>query len=119
MISLNSLDPDVANDLWVNGHDESWVNGHDESYTEEIDEPHIVGERDGVTYQITWLGGVALLWVLDGPTGLADRLCSPCVPNAADLDSGFVFEEERDGIDDGWPCYVVPRNWLAKIEVLA
>lgn len=85
----------------------------------QIDEPHIEGEHDGVTYQITWLGGAPLVWILEGPTGLANRLCSPCVPNAADLDGGFVPEEQTDRESDGYFCYVVPREWLAESEVAA
>lgn len=93
----------------------------------QIDEPEIVGELDGVKYRISYLGGAALLWVIEGPVGYAKRLCSPCVPNAGDLDGGFYTQEEfdklaeghvdgssSDDLDDGWECYVVPRDWLAK-----
>lgn len=75
------------------------------------EEPTIEGEYDGVTYRISWLGGAPLLWVLEGPTGFADRLCSPCVPNAADLDRGFS-DEKVDNCQH--ECYVVPQDWLAK-----
>jgi hypothetical protein len=83
-----------------------------------IDEPIIEGECDGVKYRISWLGGAPLLWVLEGPLGFANRLCSPCVPNAAELDSGFeptdltLDEIHRD--HDGYLCYVVPADWLRK-----
>lgn len=76
------------------------------------DEPHIVGRYDDIEYQITWLGGAPLLWILDGPIGFARCLCSPCVPEAADLDSGFCSGDE--GVrDDSWhQSYVVPKNWM-------
>lgn len=80
----------------------------------EIDEPIIEGKLDGVTYRISWLGGAPLVWALNGPCGYAARLCSPCVPNAADLDAGFV-----EGLDDestGFLCYVVPKDWLAGVD---
>ena len=87
----------------------------------QIDEPIIEGECDGVKYHISWLGGAPMLWVVEGPTGNASRLCSPCVPNAADLDSGFVLETEffdesttMDINDFTYPCYCVPRDWLRK-----
>lgn len=80
----------------------------------QIDEPVIEGELDGVKYRISWLGGAPLLWVLEGPLGFAERLCSPCVPNAADLDSGFILEGEFNDAQHGqdYPCYAVPKEWL-------
>jgi hypothetical protein len=89
----------------------------------QIDEPVIEGECDGVKYHISWLGGAPLLWVNEGPVGVANRLCSPCVPNAADLDGGFVLESEAtaeasdevlEAYEHGYPCYCVPRDWLRK-----
>jgi hypothetical protein len=83
----------------------------------DISEPGIEGTLDGVSYRISWLGGAPLLWVLEGPLGFANRLCSPCVPNAADLDGGFeptsipLADIHRD--HDGYLCYVVPQSWLA------
>lgn len=76
----------------------------------ECDERTIEGEYEGVKYRISYLGGAPLLWVLEGPIGRAASLCSPCVPNAADLDSGF--DEDED--DRSFECYVVPRDWLAR-----
>lgn len=89
----------------------------------QIEEPTIKGVLDGVSYEIGWLGGAPLLWVLDGPEGNARQLCSPCVPNAANLDGGFVLDCEipvgPDGYptedhDNGFPCYCVPRDWINK-----
>lgn len=73
-----------------------------------IDEPVIEGEYEGVKYRIDWLGGAPLLWVFEGPVGRCNSLCSPCVPNAGDLDSGFIDDE----MEAGYECYVVPRDWL-------
>lgn len=88
----------------------------------QIDEPTIEGTYEGVRYQISWLGGAPILWVFEGPLGFAERLCSPCVPGAADLDGGFKLDAEIpvdvDGYpmedQEGYPCYCVPRDWLAK-----
>lgn len=88
----------------------------------QIDEPTIVGEHEGVKYQITWLAGAPLVWILSGPEGSARQLCSPCVPNAADLDGGFVLDSEIPVDSDGYPledgepyaCYCPPRDWLFK-----
>lgn len=73
----------------------------------EIEEPTIEGEHDGVKYMINWLGGAPLVWALEGPVGSANRACSPCVPCAGDLDSGFSEDPKN-----GYECYIVPRSWL-------
>lgn len=89
-----------------------------------IDEPNIEGVYDGVHYLISWLGGAPLLRITQGPLAVADRLCSPCVPNAADLDGGYALASEvidsLDGnkqtlsavLEAGFQCYGVPRDWL-------
>lgn len=86
----------------------------------QIDEPIIEGEYDDVKYRISWLGGAPLLWVLEGPIGYVNRLCSLCVPNAGDLDSGFITgegegnsEDHRQILGQGFRSYVVPVSWLA------
>lgn len=76
----------------------------------DVDEPVYEGVFEGVTYSIAWLGGAPILCAKEGPVGYANSLCSPCVPNAADLDSGFGLQEHTEG---GWQCYVVPQDWLA------
>lgn len=76
----------------------------------QIDEPVIEGEYAGVKYRIDWLGGAPLLWVLEGPVGRCHSLCSPCIPNAGDLDSGFIDDE----MEAGYECYVVPFEWLSR-----
>lgn len=79
----------------------------------QCDEPHITGKYDDIEYQVTWLGGAPLVWVLKGPIGSVRSLCSPCVPGAGDLDSGFVGGDTVPPIDfEGYECYVVPSNWL-------
>jgi|GEM_PF-2170210 len=79
----------------------------------QIDEPVIEGKYEGIDYMIDWLGGAPLLWVFEGPIGWANELCSPCVPNAANLDGGFGTGEVADDCRV-YPCYVIPRDWLAK-----
>lgn len=94
---------------------EDFIDGEIERLSDriEIDEPMIQGEMDGVEYEISWFGGAPLLWVIKGPIGLANKLCSPCVPGAADLDSGFrdLCGDDEDGFS-GYECYVIPADWL-------
>jgi hypothetical protein len=96
---------------------ESFIDGEFEKRAQDIqiDEPVIEGEHEGVKYRISWLGGAPLLWVFEGPIGYAERLCSPCVPNAADLDGGFE-PDTGDEHGTGYLCYIVPRDWLSEVE---
>ena len=76
-----------------------------ESERIQIEEPTLAGTCEGVRYEISWLGGAPLLWVLESPIISKARLCSPCCPNAGDLNS-------LD--DDGYECYGIPADWYAK-----
>lgn len=71
----------------------------------QIDEPIIEGTCEGVRYMISHLGGAPLLWAFESPVISKAKLCSPCVPNAGDLDS-------LD--DDGYECYGIPDDWRHK-----
>lgn len=79
----------------------------------QIDEPTIEGTYECVKYRISWLGGAPLLWVLEGPVGYCNQLCSPCVPGAGDLDSGFATGEVPNDCTVH-TCYVLPQGWVAK-----
>lgn len=60
---------------------------------------------DGVKGRTTWLGGALHVWVFESPVKGMYSLCSPCCPNAGDLDSPEAEGEE---------CYDVPENWRVK-----
>ena len=131
-----NFDPELYQERWF--EDKGYKYDDEESFIDiklrnyfdglQIEEPTITGTYEGVTYQIGELGGASMLWVIEGPEGNARSLCSPCVPNAADLDRGFVLDSEIEGGDaacaalgvsaadheNGFPCYCVPREWLAK-----
>lgn len=77
-----------------------------ESQDMQIEEPTISGTLDGVKYEISWLGGAPLLFVLKSPVISKAKLCSPCVPNAGDLDS---LDE------DGYECYGIPEYWRYEV----
>ena len=66
------------------------------------DEPVHEFELQGVRGQTTWLGGALLVWVFESPYQGNYRMCSPCVPNAGDLDNSDP---------DGVTCYDVPSAW--------
>ena len=63
-------------------------------------------DSDGNTFQMSSLGGASLIWCIKTDNIVhAKRLCSPCVPNAADLQSGLVDASE------GYECYGVPTRY--------
>lgn len=71
-----------------------------------MDEPTIEGTYEGVEYHISWLGGAPLLWVFKSDVIVKANLCSPCVPNAGNLDS-----LDPEG---GEVCYGIPSDWYYK-----
>lgn len=71
----------------------------------DIEEPHICGIYEEVEYEITHLGGAALLYVTHSPRIGRFDLCSPCVPNACNLSSPNP---------EGFEGYTVPDDWLWK-----
>lgn len=114
-----------AEAIWLHkGYEDrdDYVNQKLEQFSDcwSCDEPTIEGEYEGVKYRISWLGGAPLLWVIEGPTGYASSLCSPCVPGAADLDSGITWGQSLPAGSqpdrDCYLCYVVPRDWLSELE---
>lgn len=76
------------------------------SDTYQSSEDVYAGVLNGITYRISWLGGAPFLWALQSPEIVGVRsLCSPCIPNAGDLDSGLDPQ--------GYPCYGLPADWYA------
>lgn len=89
--------------------DEDSVDAFDEEdYRDEFnnsyeqDEPVHEGEKDGVKYRTSWLGGALNVWVFESPFTCKTVPCSPCVPGAGDLDNVGKGDYE---------CYDVPPNW--------
>ena len=71
----------------------------------EIDEPIIEGTNDGVSWRTSWLGGALNLFIFHSPVIVRCSLCSPCVPNAGNLDSLGDYE-----------TYGVPLDWLSEVR---
>lgn len=129
IISANSLDGELVHDLmYRHGEDLSWkeaaveIGNEVNALVEEglideddvdremderlcdlnIEEPIIEGACEGVLYRTSWLGGALHFWIFESHRiGLYSE-CSPCCPNAGDLDSPN---------DDGVECYDVPKGW--------
>lgn len=91
-----NTDPDQAREFLFECNQEDLLD-HYEGY-EEI----ISGEYEGVSYQASWMGGALCFFVFCSPNiTQKGRKASPCVPNAAILDT-------LDGDVEG---YDVPADW--------
>lgn len=136
IISAQALDPEVVHNMQCEGRDVHYENAKSDlsdavraaardylseravddlvdsacelmSDNFEDDEPVHEFFIDGVRGSTTWLGGALLVWVFESPVITKAKLCSPCVPNAGDLDN-------RN--EDGWTCYDVPADWRKNKE---
>lgn len=77
-------------------------------------------ETDGYKFHLGGLGGAPLLWVMESPFIAWCRGCSPCVPNAGDLDNivaggdgmiAYCFDPDDFMPDsDDRPKFVVRRH---------
>lgn len=67
-----------------------------------IEESIIEGVHEGIRYRTSWLGGALHFFIFDSPyVGLYEE-CSPCVPNAGNLECPY---------ENGEPTYDVPADW--------
>lgn len=81
-----------------------WETRFHDSYNP--DEPIHEGEKDGVKYRTSWLGGALNVWIFESPfTTDCAREASLCVPHACNLD--------QDG-EGSYPGYTVPDAWLTE-----
>lgn len=69
----------------------------------QIEEPVYAFDVDGVQGKVTWLGGAQIVFVFESPVTGFFRLCSPCLPNAGDLNSPDT---------EGYVAYTVLADWL-------
>lgn len=76
--------------------------GLNDDYNAE-EEEFLWAAPDGCRYKVSWLGGAPLIWVLFSPWLTECHRCSPCVPNAGNLDSPCP---------EGVTCYCVAPEWL-------
>jgi hypothetical protein len=64
-------------------------------------------EYEGATVAVTTLGGAPLVYIIESPVIVKARPCSPCVPNAGDLDN----LDPEYGIE----CYGLPDDWKPQV----
>jgi hypothetical protein len=75
-------------------------------------EPSASVVYQGYRAYVTYLGGAMLVFSEDGPVVGGRQLCSPCVPNAVDLDAGFDAAGTPGSID----CHGFPADWYPDNE---
>lgn len=96
-----NTDPDQAQEWLSERDDDNYILNYEGN--EEI----ISGTHEGVTYSTSWLGGALHFFIYHSPViTQKGRRASPCVPNAAILDT-------LDGEEEG---YDVPADWRADCE---
>ena len=84
---------------WAENILDSGLNDSLEFEEEEYD--HTETTPDGkVSYHLGYLGGAPLVWILESPYVTQAPHCSPCVPNAGDLDN----------MGSGAYCYCPPPD---------
>lgn len=66
----------------------------------DLENSSITGEYQGVKYGSSMLGGALNFFIFFSPHVKPHGLCSPCVPNAGNLDVGGCYD-----------CYDVPDDW--------
>ena len=119
VMSFNSLDNDTANDLYFQATGLVFQKRFEQLAKErpDLDEYELECELEccefvpdgtpfeyeGLTVGVSLLGGAPMLWVYKSPHTTKARLCSPCVPNAGDLDNTD---------EDGYETYTVPDDWV-------
>lgn len=81
-----------------------FLEGQDPNWGQDIEteESCVSGELDGVHYQSSWLGGALNFCITESPVTGSYSQCSPCCPNAGDLDT------PNPG---GFDVYDVPEDW--------
>jgi hypothetical protein len=102
VISIDGIIEDypIEDELWDLICDDVYYESDSDSMSYEL-------EKNGCKYAVSSLGGATLIWVYESTKIVYVRsLCSPCVPNAGDLDSGLTTQ------DLGYECYGIPDNWL-------
>ncbi len=86
----------------------------DEEYPEDEGPPGtcdgevaVAYSEDDVDYLLEWLGGAPIVFVLNSPWYTRCQPCSPCCPNAGDLDARY---------DLGSPYLCPPQEILQQID---
>jgi len=114
--SLNSLKDWVYDEFFTYGVNTSYAAALDEwkKTNPDCDEQEFADdyegeeecyslETDGMSLELSYLGGAAMVFVLKSSSTTLCSQCSPCVPNAGDLNSQHEL---------GIRAYTLPGDWF-------
>lgn len=74
-----------------------------EGHGDDSEDPYRYTDKDGNEFRLSFLGGAPLIWCIKTDTVASASICSPCVPNAGNLDSPS---------EHGIACYGVPKHYV-------
>jgi len=114
IVSLNSLAEWVFDEFFQFGRNLSyesalleWVaedgdEDADEFEYESDEDTYELETPDGLKLGLSTLGGAYNVWVFESPYIANHAICSPCCPNAGDINTPGDF-----------PCYTLPPEWFS------
>jgi hypothetical protein len=110
IVALRSLEDWVFDEFFNNGTNVSYeaalkeFDGDPEDFEYEGDEDtYEMVTPDGLELGLSTLGGAYNVWVFESPHTAEHALCSPCVPNAGNIDTPGDFV-----------CYTLSAEWFRK-----
>ena len=109
LVALRSLEDWVFEEFVYQGENLSYnaalneFDGDLDNFEYEGDEDTYELEIYGMKLGLSTLGGAYNVWVFESPHTAEHALCSPCVPNAGNIDSPGDFV-----------CYTLPAEWFRK-----
>ena len=109
IVSLRSLHDEVFAIFENEGTNISYeaalkeFDGDFDDFEYEGDEDSYELEIEGLKLGLSTLGGAYNVWVFESPKVANHALCSPCCPNAGNIDVPGDFE-----------CYTLPDDWFYK-----
>ena len=120
VVSMNSLESWVFEEFFNDGVNVSYEEAlaeaksqygddfDEEKFNEsyECDEENYTLEVDGLKLELSHLGGAEIVWVLESPETVMARECSPCCPNAGDLNNKVA--------EGGVLTFDLPAHWYRK-----
>jgi hypothetical protein len=104
----DNIDHDLLDTIMTNGTDLTRMETFEEAgLWDNDDEQHdyeheLDSEHGPVKLILTTLGGAPLLYVIESPYVMACRGCSPCVPNAGDLNAPQEYGTDAYCLPDAY-----------------
>ena len=106
-VKSNFMNELLQDGVHPNALEERWAHAEDAEFEAiEIEEACYTLETDGMKLAISWLGGAPMVWVFFSPHTSEVSLCSPCCPNAGDIQGPGNSGTEATS------AYTLPPEWF-------